>query len=240
MISRSGQTFCITHSPLFLKCCEQGNSKQSISQAVLSPMASASSGGRAIPKPLQLKWHVPNGDPSVYGRVMIPFFWILSGSSVEFVVPSWFLNRKGLSPPALFAFIFPLFFELMWDWESDSRDGISCMEGAGAEAPTLLLLGGSPCTQTPRGCQKNEFSSRTDALALGPRSTSQPQHEFFGRFLRSVAGWGLLCSLQANSALCLWPNWHSAAHLGDCCLCCSKIVPFHYELLCFFVVILNK
>lgn len=110
MICRPGQTFCITHSPLFLKCCEQGNSKQSISQAVLSPMASASSGGRVIPKPLQLKWHVPNGDPSVYGRVMIPFSWILSGSSVEFVVPSWFLNRKGLSPPALFAFIFPLFF----------------------------------------------------------------------------------------------------------------------------------
>lgn len=119
--------------------------KQSFPQAVLSPMALASSECRAIPKPLQLKWHVPNGDPIVYGRVMVPFFWILFGSSGTICGTQLVSKLKRTLSCSVCLYFSPPF-ELLRDWArmtaKRSRhllDGRSWSQGTPFAPPGRLL-----------------------------------------------------------------------------------------------------
>lgn len=130
--------------------------KQSFPQAVLSPMALASSECRAIPKPLQLKWHVPNGDPIVYGRVMVPFFWILFGSSGTICGTQLVSKLKRTLSCSVCLYFSPPF-ELLRDWDSasDSKEEPAPPGWKELEPrhPVCSSWETALCSQTPRGCQ---------------------------------------------------------------------------------------
>lgn len=234
MVNRPGQTFCITHSPLFLKCCEQGNSNNPFPRLSFHPWPWQSSGSRAIPKPLQLKWHVPNGNPIVYVRAMSPFSWILFGPSGRICGTQLVSKLKRNFSPCSICIYFSSPLELVRDWESASGSEEDTASPAwkelGLRHPLCYSWETDLCSQTP----------------LGAKQWSQQLYRQlgFGAMLKiSALTWGFwkdpqdgLAVVSTGSALSLWPNWHSASHLGGCCHCCSKIVSFHNELHCFLLL----
>lgn len=158
MVNRPGQTFCITHSPLFLKCCEQGNSNNPFPRLSFHPWPWQSSGSRVIPKPLQLKWHVPNGNPIVYVRAMSPFSWILFGPSGRICGTQLVSKLKRNFSPCSICICFSSPLELVRDWESASGSEEDTASPAwkelGLRHPLCYSWETDLCSQTPLGAKQ--------------------------------------------------------------------------------------